>query len=107
MAETQNKRVVAFVDGQNLFNAAKMAFGYGFPNYDLIELAKLVCKQKPDWTLVKLHFYTGMPSRNIDSQRHLFWEAKIAAMGKHTELVQTKLLQNRFAYCTICAWGCP
>ena len=30
MNEPQEKRVVAFVDGQNLFNAAKMAFGYLF-----------------------------------------------------------------------------
>ena len=89
MVETQTKRVIAFVDGQNLFNAAKMAFGYSFPNFDPLELAKLVCKQKPLWTLIKLHFYTGMPSRKMDSQRHLFWEAKIAAMGKRKDLVQT------------------
>jgi uncharacterized LabA/DUF88 family protein len=93
MTVTHIKRVAAFVDGQNLFNAAKMAFGYGFPNFDPIALAKLVCKQQSTtaehWWLVKLHFYTGMPSRSKDSQRHLFWEAKIAAMGKHTELVQT------------------
>ena len=59
MIEPQNKRVAAFVDGQNLFYAAKMAFGYGFPNFDPIELAKLVCKQQGNWTLVKLCFYTG------------------------------------------------
>ena len=89
MMEPQNKRVVAFVDGQNLFNAAKMAYGYSFPNYDPIDLANLVCKRQGNWTLVKLHFYTGMPSRNTDSRRHGFWEAKIAAMGKHKSLVQT------------------
>jgi uncharacterized LabA/DUF88 family protein len=89
MTETQNKRVVAFVDGQNLFNAAKTAFGYSFPNYDPIKLAELVCQQQLHWSLVKLYFYTGMPSRTTDSQRHGFWEAKIAAMGKNKDLVQT------------------
>ena len=28
------KRAIAFVDGQNLFYAAKEAFGYSYPNYD-------------------------------------------------------------------------
>jgi len=89
LPEPQNKRVAAFVDGQNLFNAAKKAFGYDFPNYDPIRLAKLVCEQQTLWTLIKLHFYTGMPSRTKDEPRHRFWEAKIAAMGKNKKLVQT------------------
>ena len=86
--EPKNKRVAAFVDGQNLFNAAKMAFGYGFPNYDPIELAKLVCKQQGQWTLEKLHFYTGMPSPTKDEARHLFWKTKLGIMGTN-KLVQT------------------
>jgi len=88
MIDTQSKRVAAFVDGQNLFNAAKMAFGYGFPNFDPIELAKLVCKQQKYWTLVKLHFYTGMPSPTKDEPRNRFWTAKLNAMVRHN-LVQT------------------
>jgi hypothetical protein len=32
--EPEVKRVFAFFDGQNLFYAAKEAFGYPFPNYD-------------------------------------------------------------------------
>jgi len=86
------KRVIAFVDGQNLFNAAKMAFGYSFPNFDPIELATLVCQQQlkveKHWTLVKLYFYTGMPSPTKDEPRNRFWKGKLAAMGKHKELVQ-------------------
>ena len=34
-SEPAIKRAVAFVDGQNLFYAAKIAFGYSFPNYDV------------------------------------------------------------------------
>ena len=33
--EPATKRVVAFFDGQNLFHAAKKAFDYRFPSYDL------------------------------------------------------------------------
>ena len=29
------KRVVTFVDGQNLFHAVHAAFGYSYPNYDI------------------------------------------------------------------------
>jgi uncharacterized LabA/DUF88 family protein len=88
MDEPSDKRVVAFVDGQNLFNAAKKAFGYGFPNYDPLKLANLVCEQQTRWNLDKLFFYTGMPSEFRDEPRYRFWKAKLASMGRH-HLVQT------------------
>ena len=93
MNDPQEKRVIAFVDGQNLFNAAKSAFGYGFPNFDPTELAKLVCNQQSDtraehWTLVKLYFYTGMPSQAKDESRNRFWKAKLLTMSRNN-LVQT------------------
>ena len=92
--ESQNKRVVAFVDGQNLFYAAKQAFGYDFPNYDAVKLAQLVCKRREherqeQWVLVKLHFYTGMPSSKKDESRNRFWTSKLGAMGMKKPLVQT------------------
>ena len=83
----QNKRVFAFVDGQNLFNAAKQMFGYHFPNYDALKLAQLVCKRKStqehQWMLLKLHFYTGMPSPTKDAERNRFWKTKLAAMARN------------------------
>ena len=44
--EPTTKRTVAFVDGQNLFHAAKEAFGYIYPNYDVLALATTLCKSK-------------------------------------------------------------
>ena len=38
-ADPAVKRTVAFVDGQNLFYAAKYAFGYNWPNYEPLKLA--------------------------------------------------------------------
>jgi hypothetical protein len=38
------KRAVTFIDGQNLFYAAKEAFGYSFPNYDVFALSQAVCR---------------------------------------------------------------
>ena len=51
------KRAIAFVDGQNLFYAAKQAFGYTYPNYDPLALATAVCRSK-GWVLTQTCFYT-------------------------------------------------
>ena len=38
------KRTVAFIDGQNLFHSVREAFGYTYPNYDALALARAVCR---------------------------------------------------------------
>jgi hypothetical protein len=38
--EPAQKRTFVFIDGQNLFYAAKQAFGYNYPNYDPLRLAQ-------------------------------------------------------------------
>ncbi len=78
--EPKTKRAIAFVDGQNLFNAAKRAFGYRFPNYDIPALAKSVCRRS-GWALEGIYFYTGIPSEQVDPSRHRFWVNKLAVMG--------------------------
>ncbi len=37
LSEPPAKRAFVFIVGQNLFHAAKEAFGYSFPNYDVAE----------------------------------------------------------------------
>ncbi len=37
------KNAAIFVDGQNLYRAAKDAFGYHYPNYDIKLLSEWVC----------------------------------------------------------------
>lgn len=80
-AEPAEKRVFAFVDGQNLFHTAKEAFDYTFPNYDALELAKLVVRTRPDWVLSRVYFYTGVHERHDNAHWHDFWAAKFAVMG--------------------------
>ena len=80
MNEPTSKRTIAYVDGQNLFNSAKEAFGYHYPNYNIRRLTETICKQKR-WDLTAVHFYTGIPDPDIDPNRHHFWVAKLAAMG--------------------------
>ena len=41
--EPKEKRTIVFVDGQNLFHAAKEAFGYNHPNYNVKALSQRIC----------------------------------------------------------------
>ena len=61
LTEPTIKRTFAFFDGQNLFYAAKEAFGYPYPNYDPKLLAQRICATQ-GWSLTGIYFYTGVPS---------------------------------------------
>lgn len=80
LTEPGIKRTIAFVDGQNLFYAAKQAFGYTYPNYDIVCLASLICKTN-NWQLDQTRFYTGIPSIDDKPFWNHFWSAKLAVMG--------------------------
>ena len=79
--EPQTKRAIAFFDGQNLFHAVKHAFGYSFPNYDPLCLARKVCEQQ-GWQLAQIRFYTGVHTPEGDEFWHRFWAAKLGVMGR-------------------------
>jgi uncharacterized LabA/DUF88 family protein len=74
------KRAVAFVDGQNLFWAVKASFGYTYPNYDVVALAREITTAQ-GWQLAATRFYTGIASPLQDPKWHEFWTKKLAAMG--------------------------
>lgn len=80
------KRAVAFVDGQNLFYAAKKAFGYPYPNYDPKILAERIAFSR-GWNVTKIFFYTGLPDVADNHLWNHFWTAKLAVMG--TRGIQT------------------
>lgn len=88
------KRAVAFFDGQNLFNAAKQAFGYPYPNYDVAALAEKVASAN-GWRLVETRFYTGIPDAVADPSRHGFWASKTAAMRRQGIHAFTRPLRPR------------
>ncbi len=75
------KRALVFIDGQNLFHAAKEAFGYVYPSFDARKLAAALCAQQ-GWTLADVHFYTGVPDARDNAFWNYFWNAKIAHMGR-------------------------
>lgn len=92
--EPSLKRAFVFIDGQNLFHAAKEAFGYLFPNYDAAALAQYVCAQK-GWNLAQTHFYTGIPDAADNAFWNHFWSAKLAAMGRQGVQVFSRPLRYR------------
>jgi uncharacterized LabA/DUF88 family protein len=94
--EPKKTRAIAFVDGQNLYHAAREAFGYTYPNYDPAKLAEDVCRQQ-GWILGETRFYTGMPDAKRDPFWHGFWSKKLAVMGTRRIAIFTRQLRYREA----------
>lgn len=94
MVEPQVKRAIAFFDGQNLFHAARQAFGYTYPNYDPIALARTVA-DRSGWTLAETRFYTGIPNADDDPRWNHFWSAKLASLGRRGAKVYSRSLVYR------------
>ena len=69
--ESPAKRVVAFVDGRNLFHAAREAFDYTYPNYDALALAARVCGEGVGPQ--ELRFSTAIPSPGDNPRWRFFW----------------------------------
>jgi uncharacterized LabA/DUF88 family protein len=92
--EPAQKRTVAFFDGQNLFHAAKSAFGYSFPNYDPLKLARLICDEK-GWLFVQARLYTGIHDRLVNPNWHDFWASKITKMNRDGVYCYTRKLRYR------------
>ena len=86
------KRAVAFIDGQNLYRAAKEAFGYHWPSYSAKALAKRICDDQ-GWHLAQARFYTGVPDAAEDPFWHAWWAKKLAVMGKHGVHVFSRVLR--------------
>jgi len=79
-AEPAVKHAVAFIDGQNLFHAAREAFGYTYPNYDVHALAGRLCETR-GWQLAQTRFYTGIPDVADNAFWHSFWERKLRVIS--------------------------
>ncbi|MCP3902735.1 MAG: NYN domain-containing protein [Planctomycetes bacterium] len=92
--EPREKRAIAFIDGQNLFHAAKEAFGYSFPNYDVGRLTESVCAGQ-GWQPTQVRFYTGVPSVQDKPLWHRFWQNKLGAMGREGVYVFSRPLRYR------------
>ncbi len=92
--EPVTKRVIGFVDGQNVFYAAKQAFGYSYPNYDPKRLTEVVATAQ-DWNAFGVRFYTGIPDAIDNPFWHHFWTAKLAVMGTQGVVSYARPLRYR------------
>jgi uncharacterized LabA/DUF88 family protein len=92
--EPSPKRAIAFFDGQNLFHAARKAFGYTFPNFDPVALATAISKAQ-GWELAEVRFYTGVPDREDDPFWHQFWTNKLAHLGRSGAMIYSRSLVHR------------
>jgi len=93
-SEPSVKRAIAFIDGQNLFHAAKTAFGHPYPNYAPRKLAEAVCREQ-GWALTAVQFYTGIPDAGDNAFWHEFWTRKRAVMGTRNIQTFTRKLRYR------------
>ena len=91
--EPAHKSARVFVDGQNLYHQAKEAFGYYYPNYDILKLSNLVCK-KLRYSLCGVDFYTGVPLSNYDKLWASFWNKKLSRMSRTVRTFALPLKYN-------------
>lgn len=87
-------RAVVFIDGQNLYHAARETFGVSHPNYDVMRLAHAVCKQA-GCLLTEARFYTGFPDAHDDARWHRFWTKKLLAISRQGVKVFSRSLRYR------------
>ena len=93
--EPKVKRAIVFVDGQNLYHAAKREFGHAIPNYDICKLAAVACR-KGGWSLRSARFYTGVPDSVASEKWRAFWAARFRVMrGQGIEVVSRPLRYDR------------
>lgn len=88
-----NQRVIVFFDGQNLYHAAKDAWGpdpptgpspYAWPSYDVEKLAKILVERVPGRVLAQTRFYTGVPDPYQGPKEkfwHGFWTNKLRVLA--------------------------
>jgi uncharacterized LabA/DUF88 family protein len=92
--EPSIKRARVYIDGQNLFHGVREAFGYTYPNYDVLRLSSLICERQ-GWQLLQTHFYSGIPDPSDNPFWHHFWTAKLASMGRLDIKVFSRPLRYR------------
>jgi uncharacterized LabA/DUF88 family protein len=91
------KNVMAFFDGQNLYQHAKEAFDHHHPNYDPIKLHKAVCDAR-GWRARVTRFYTGVPSQAEAPMWAAYWSNRVLALKRAGVIVTTRPLRYRKEY---------
>ena len=85
---------MGFIDGQNLYQHAKEAFGHHHPNYDPLKLHQAVCAAH-GWTPNLVRFYTGVPDHNHEPMWAAYWSNRVIALKRAGVHVTTRPLRYR------------
>jgi uncharacterized LabA/DUF88 family protein len=85
---------MAFVDGQNLYQHAKAAFGHHHPNYDPLKLHRAVCDAH-GWIPNLVRFYTGIPDPAHSPMWAGYWNNRVLALKRAGVHVTTRKLRYR------------
>jgi uncharacterized LabA/DUF88 family protein len=88
------KYAMAFIDGQNLYQHAKAAFGHHHPNYDPIKLHAAVCAAH-GWKPNLVRFYTGIPNKDESEMWAGYWNSRVIQMKRDRISVTTRPLRYR------------
>lgn len=95
--EVAIKRAIAFLDGQNLFHAARLRFGVTRPNYHPRSLAREVCAWN-GWTYTQTRFYTGIHRSYENPIWYGYWARKLSALQKYPDVY---VFQKELSYVTV------
>jgi len=87
-------RAIAFFDGQNLFAAARDAFGFTTPSYGVPRLAQAIALQR-GWDLIETRFYTGTSNRQESPRLHHHWTLRLRRMRAEGVVVTARPLRHR------------
>jgi uncharacterized LabA/DUF88 family protein len=85
-------RSLVLIDGQNLFHAARLEFGYEWPNFDAGKLSRLLA-EKTETALWQTRFYVGVPAAAVDPWSHAFWANRCAQMQRSNITTITRTIQ--------------
>lgn len=85
---------MGFIDGQNLYQHAKAAFGHHHPNYDPLKLHRAVCDAH-GWNCNLVRFYTGIPNHAESPMWAGYWAKRILYMKRAGVHVTTRPLRYR------------
>ena len=87
-------RAIAFIDGQNLFGAARDAFGVRAPSFDVVALSHAVAAAQ-GWEVHGVRFYSGVPSANDNARLHRAWSSQLREMRAQGVHVTVRPLRRR------------
>lgn len=87
-------RAVAFIDGQNLFAAARDAFGVKASSFDVVALSHAVAVSR-GWEVHGVRFYSGVPTASDNERLHRAWSSQLREMRTQGVHVTVRPLRRR------------